>query len=261
MALATTEPAGAQVRSLGEIKAEVLRRAGKANPFNHIRPGDAERILDSLTSLDRDEWAQAWCRVGHEYDAQGDARARQGASGRELADIYFLASDYCRIGRYPVANSPAKRQAYLDSVRMFRKAAQHFETPLEIVELPFPAGTLTGYLMIPKGATRPPIVMHWGGVDGWKEDRQAQVAILHREGLATLTVDMPGTGESPVRYGDPMAIKSYSAWLDHLQSRSDIDGSRIGVWGGSFGAYWAARLAYVEANRIKGAVFHGGNVH
>ena len=33
------------------------------------------------------------------------------------------------------------------------------------------------------------------------------------------------------------------------------------MWGGSFGAYWAARLAFVEAKRIKGAVFHGGNVH
>ena len=41
----------------------------------------------------------------------------------------------------------------------------------------------------------------------------------------------------------------------------EIDGRRIGVWGGSFGAYWAARLAFVEAKRIKGAVFHGGNVH
>ena len=43
--------------------------------------------------------------------------------------------------------------------------------------------------------------------------------------------------------------------------RNDVDGSRVGVWGGSFGAYWAARLAYAEAKRIKGAVFHGGNVH
>jgi len=33
------------------------------------------------------------------------------------------------------------------------------------------------------------------------------------------------------------------------------------VWGGSFGAYWAARLAHTAADRIKGAVFHGGNVH
>jgi dienelactone hydrolase len=72
---------------------------------------------------------------------------------------------------------------------------------------------------------------------------------------------MPGTGENLVPYGDPAAERSYSAWIDHLVQRGDVDGSRIGVWGGSFGAYWAARLAFVEAKRIKGAVFHGGNVH
>ena len=103
--------------------------------------------------------------------------AKKGASAKELADIYFLASDYCRIGRYPVANTPGKKQAYLDSVRMFRKAAQHFDDPLQIVEIPFQEGKLTGYLTIPKGVTRPPVVIHWGGVDGWKEDRQAQVAL------------------------------------------------------------------------------------
>ena len=261
MVVANDEPAGAQVRSLDEIKQEVLRRAGKINPFNHIRPDDAKRIVASLTSLDRDHWAEAWCKVGLDYEAQGDARAKQGARGKELADIYFLASDYCRVGRYPVANSPGKRKAYLDSVRMYRKAAQHFENPLQIVEIQFQEGKLTGYLSIPKGATRPPVVMHWGGVDGWKEDRQIQVSVLHRAGLASLTVDMPGTGENPILYGDPAAVKTYSAWIDHLAGRSDVDGSRIGVWGASFGGYWAARLAYVEAKRLKGAVFHGGNVH
>ena len=259
--LADIEPTGAQVRSLDEVKKEVMRRAGKINPFGHVRPDDVKRIVDTIKTLDRDEWAAAWCKVGFEYEAQGDARAKAGASGKELADIYFLASDYCRIGRYPVASTPGKKEAYHHSVRMYRKAAQHFAHPLQIVEVPFQGKKLVGYLTIPKGATRPPVIMHWGGVDGWKEDREGQNRFLHGAGLATLTVDMPGTGEHPTLYGDPAAIKTYSAWLDHLASRSDIDGSRVGVWGASFGGYWAARLAYEEPTRIRGAVFHGGNVH
>ena len=51
MAITASEPTGAQVRSLDEVKKEVLRRAGKINPFNHIRPDDAKRIVASLTSL------------------------------------------------------------------------------------------------------------------------------------------------------------------------------------------------------------------
>ncbi len=261
LSLVTTLPATAQVRSLEEVKQEVLRRAGKINPFGHIRPDDAKRIVASLTSLDRDHWAQSWCKVGLDYEAQGDARAKAGASSKELADIYFLASDYCRVGRYPVANTAGKKEAYQHSVRMYRKAARHFENPLQIIETQFEGIKLVGYLTIPKGVTRPPIVVHWGGVDGWKEDREFQIAFLHRAGLATLTVDMPGTGENPILYGDPRAVKTYSAWIDHLVGRSDVDGSRIGVWGASFGGYWAARLAYEEAKRLKGAVFHGGNVH
>jgi pimeloyl-ACP methyl ester carboxylesterase len=103
--------------------------------------------------------------------------------------------------------------------------------------------------------------MHWGGVDGWKEDRLRISATVMRAGLASLTIDMPGSGENPVLYGDPAAERTYRAWLDHALMRRDIDGARVAVWGGSFGAYWAARLAFVAADRIKGAVFHGGNVH
>ncbi len=249
------------LRSLDEVKAEVMRRAGRINPFEGIRREEAEAIVTSLTSLDRDHWAQAWCRAGLAHEARGDERARQGADGAELAEIYTMAFEYCRIGRYPVASTPGKKDAYRHSVRLFREAAAHVDPPLQIVEIPFGDKTLVGYLQVPRGLARPPIVMHWGGVDGWKEDRQRQSATLHRLGLATLTVDMPGTGESPVLYAAPDAERTYSAWIDHLAQRADVDGARLGLWGGSFGAYWAARMAYVERKRLRGAVFHGGNVH
>ncbi len=253
--------AGAEVRSLDEVKAEVMRRAGKINPFEGIRRDDAEKVLASLTSLDPDAWGEAWCQVGLDYEAKADALAKQRAGDKALADAYMLAFNACMIARYPVPSSAKKLDAYRQSLRMFRKAAAHFDPPLQIIEIPFEGRTLTGYLQIPRGVARPPVVMHWGGVDGWKEDRQRASAMLHGAGLATLTVDMPGTGENPVLYGDAAAERTFSAWIDHLAQRSDVDGSRIGVWGGSFGAYWAARLAYVEAKRLKGAVFQGGNAH
>jgi len=105
------------------------------------------------------------------------------------------------------------------------------------------------------------VVLHWGGVDGWKEDRLRIAKAVMEQNLASLTIDMPGSGENPVSYGDPAAERTYLAWLDHLSQRADVDGARVGVWGGSFGAYWAARLAHVAADRLKGAVFHGGNIH
>ena len=248
-------------RPLDEIKREIMRRAGHINPFEGIRRDDAETVATALTSLDGDHWAALWCKVGLAYETKGDARASKGASGDELAELYTLAFEYCHIARYPVPSTPGKQEAYRHSLRLFRKAAVYYHPPLAVVELPFEAKTLVGYLQVPPGVAKPPVVMHWGGVDGWKENRQRASSLFHRAGIATLTVDMPGSGENPVLYGDAAAERTYSAWLDHLAQRTDVDGSRVGVWGGSFGAYWAARLAFVEAKRIKGAVFHGGNVH
>jgi esterase FrsA len=253
---------GAREKTLDEIKQEVLRRAEKRlSPFNHVRLEDAKVVVQALKSLDRDHWAEEWCRVGLPYEAQGDELAQRQAGRKEIGEAYYNAFELCRMGRYPCTSTPGKIQAYQHSLRIFRKAAKHFDTPLEVIELPFKDGKLVGYLQVPKTPAKPAVVMHWGGVDGWKEDRQRPSEMLHGLGIATLTVDMPGTGESPLRYTDPDAERGYSALIDHLVQRKDLDGSRIGVWGGSFGAYWAARLAFVEAKRLKAAVFQGGSVH
>jgi esterase FrsA len=257
----SVRPTGSRERSLEEVKAELMRRAGRFSPFEEIRRADAEQVVAALRSLDRDHWAEEWCKVGLAYEAKGDAYTKAGGGGAELAELYMLGFDACRVGRYPTPNSPGKLAAYHHSIRIFRKAAKHFNPPLEIIELPFEGKTLVGYLQVPPGVARPPVVMHWGGVDGWKEDRLRAAKLLMDAGVASLTIDMPGTGENPVLYRDPAAERTYFAWMDYLPRRRDLDASRLGVWGGSFGAYWAARLAYVAADRLKGAVFHGGNIH
>ena len=249
-------------KTLDEIKQEVLRRAEKRlSPFSHVRLEDAATVVKSLQSLDRDHWAEEWCKVGLPYEARGDELARDQADAKQVAAAYHNAFELCRMGRYPCASTPGKQQAYRHSLRAFRKAAKYFDVPLVVVELPFKDRKLVGYLQAPKTSSKAPVVMHWGGVDGWKEDRLHASGMLHALGIATLTLDMPGTGESPVLYTDPDAELCYRTWIDHLARRQDVDGSRIGVWGGSFGAYWAARLAFVEAKRLKAAVFQGGSVH
>ncbi len=248
-------------RTLEQVKSEIIRRAGRHSPLEHICPADAQAAVAALTSLDRDHWAEVWCAIGLRHEAAGDALLARGAGPVAIRDAFFLAYANCRTGRYPVASTPGKQEAYRHSLRCFRKAARYFDPPLQVVEIPFEGKTLTGYLQIPAGVARPPAVIHWGGVDGWKEDRQRNSGILHRRGLATFTMDMPGAGDNPVRYMEPHAERTFSAAMDHLAQRADIDGGRIGVWGGSFGGYWAAKLAHVEAARLKAAVTQGGNVH
>ncbi len=261
MNVQTPQPTGSRERSLEEVKAEFMRRAGRLNPFEDIRRDDAERVLAAIKTLDKDHWAEEWSKLGLAYEKDGDARAAAGAKGHALAELYMQGFDACRVGRYPTPNSPGKLAAYQHSLRMFRKAAKHFDPPLEIIELPFEGQKLIGYLQKPPGVAKPPVVLHWGGVDGWKEDRLRIAKAVMAAGFASLTIDMPGSGENPVLYGDPAAERTYFTWLDHLPTRTDVAGERVAVWGGSFGAYWAARLAHTAATRIRGAVFHGGNVH
>src|ERR1700720_479063 len=88
LSMATVPHAAAHERSLDEIKKEVMRRAGHITPFEGIRREDAAQVVASLTSLDPDQWAQLWCRIGLAYEANADARAgparRRGRAGSAL---------------------------------------------------------------------------------------------------------------------------------------------------------------------------------
>ena len=258
----TSTPAAspARARPLEEVKAETIRRAGKLNPLDGINPEDGVTVANALKSIDRDEWAGEWSKLGERAEkTAGEAEGR--GDRKQARELYLLAFNYFRIARYPCPISDATENAYQRSLTVFKKAARYFDPPLEIVELPFEGRKLIGYLQVPHGIKKPPVIMHWGGVDGWKEDRSKAHPLMHEAGCAAFAIDMPGTGENWVKYTDPRADRVFSTFIDYLLTRDDVDATRLGLWGGSYGAYWAAKLAHTEAKRLKGAVFQGGNVH
>ena len=251
----------ARARPLEEVKAETIRRAGKINPLDGIHPDDGVVVANALKSIDRDEWAAQWSKLGERAEDQAQKLEKSGGEVKQVRDLYLLAFNYFRIARYPCPVSDATQKAYERSLASFKGAAKYFDPPLEIVEIPCEGKTLIGYLQVPRNIAKPRVIMHWGGVDGWKEDRTKAHALMHEAGFAAFAIDMPGTGEHPFKYTDPKVDRAYSVLIDYLLSRNDIDATRLGVWGGSYGGYWAAKLAHTEAKRIKAAVFHGGNVH
>ena len=247
-------------KTLEEIKADILHRAGNINPFERVKKADVEQVVQNLTSLDPDLWGREWGKFGAKYEALAGEQESHGKK-KAAGETYYLAYEYYRIGRYPVPSSPDKMKCYEGALRTFLKAAPTMDPPLERIEIPFEGKKVVGYLQVPGGAIRPPVVMHWGGVDGWKEDRRINNDVLLRMGLACFTIDMPGTGENPCLGNDPRAERTFSAAMDYLETRADIDGKRIACMGGSFGGYWAAKLAHVEAKRLSGAVNWGAGVH
>jgi len=247
-------------KTLEEIKADILHRAGRINPFERVKKEDVEPVMKNLSSLDADLWGREWAKVGLKYEALGEEQEKQGQK-KSAGETYYLAYEYYRIGRYPVPSSPEKMNCYKGALRTFLKAAPTMEPPLERIEIPFEGKKVVGYLQVPKGVNRPPVVMHWGGVDGWKEDRRTNNDVLLKNGLACFTIDMPGAGENPCLGSDLRAERTFSAAMDYLESRGDVDGKRIACMGGSFGGYWAAKLAHTEAKRLRGAVNWGAGVH
>ncbi|MFQ5851454.1 MAG: alpha/beta hydrolase, partial [Candidatus Binatia bacterium] len=251
---------GMHGRSLEEVKAEMMRRAGRINPFEGVKKEDVQEVAGHLRSLEADHWGTEWGKIGARYEALGREQEGRGQMA-EAGKSYYLAYEYYRIGRYPVPTSPEKMNCYNASLRNYLKAAKYLDPPAERVEIPFEGKSVVGYLQIPRGLSRPPVVLHWGGVDGWKEDRRASSEAFHRLGLATFTMDMPGAGENPLLANEPRAERTFSAAMDYLEKRADVDGTRVGVMGASFGGYWAAKLAFVEAKRLRGAVNWGAGVH
>jgi pimeloyl-ACP methyl ester carboxylesterase len=257
--VAGAEAQTAPPRTLDELKAETQSRADRnAYPLIGLKPDDVREALTHIGSLDRDEWAKAWSDVALGYKSRADREATSDA--RQAAADYMQAWRLYSFARWPVPNSPGKQQAYRNALAAFRKAAQFLDPPLEVVRVPFEGNEIVGYLRLPRDARPAPLVFMISALDSRKEDSLERGAAYLERGLAVFAVDMPGTGEAPVN-ADVGAERMFSAALDALLARPEIDRSRVAIQGNSWSGYWAAKLAVTERARLRGAVVQGGPVH
>jgi dienelactone hydrolase len=246
-------------RTWPELKAAVQERADRnAYPLTGMKADDVREILGNINSIDRDEWAAAWSRMGARYAERGAALV---ATDRKAAhDANVMAFRYDAFGAWPTANSPGKKQAYARGADDFRKAAALSDPPIEPVSFPFDGKSVNAYLVLPKGARPAPVVLAIGGLDSYKEYWCERAETFLKVGLGVLCLDMPGTGEAPIKI-DVGAEKMYSAAIDYLLTRKDVDGKRLAAMGVSWGGYWGAILGFTEKERLRGTVVWGGPIH
>jgi esterase FrsA len=255
------DPAGP--RPFEEVRQMMLERARMLrNPFEFTNYDEVAFVLSRLDSVDRNRWAQAFSSLAEPYEQRAvQAEARDDARG--AMHNYLVAHNYCRVARYPAPNSPAKLLAYRRGQDNYLKAARYFDPPLERVEMPFQArqgeGSVSvGYLRKPNGLEPPPVVVLWGGIDSFKEERRGVEYLA--AGLATLSIDMPGVGDAPLA-GSEDAERLWDAIFDWIDTRPDLDRERTCLVGGSTGAYWSTKVAHTHRERIRAAVDHGGPTH
>lgn len=222
-----------------------------------VDPEAARAVFSSLPDLAPEPWVAAWTRLGEPWEERG-AQAEKGGKGGEAREAYLKACVYYGIAKFPVINHPGKQAAYRKCIENYLKASRYFDPPLERVAIPFEGKEIIGYLRLPKGMSHPPVVIATGGIDVYKEDRD--VSDLLEAGLAAFSTDMPGNGECPLWYA-PESHRFYSAVIDYLGTRKEVDGGRMGIIGRSYGGYWGAKMAYVESKRLRAAVDWGGPAH
>src|SRR5690349_13048384 len=243
----------AQERTLDEIKAEAVKRAENGMyPLIGLDPADVKEAFASIKSSDYDEWAASFIKVGDRYMAE--------AKSLETSDPAKANADYIRawliysFGRWPVPASSGKQRAYAKALEAFLAHAKMMDPPLEVVHIPFEGSEIVGYLRLPKNAKGPvPMVIAISGLDSRKEDLTENFGVVLDSGIGYIGIDSPGTGQAPIKASET-AERMFSKVIDYLQTHPEVDKSRIGVDGQSFGAYWATKLSIVEHARLKAVV-------
>lgn len=117
-------------------------------------------------------------------------------------------------------------------------------------ELRFTSGETycSAWLYLPVGVKRPAVVVLGHGLGAIREMRlDAFAERFAAAGIAALAFTYRYLGDSG---GQPRQLMSVSrqlqdweAALDHVKSRTDLDGSRLAIWGSSFGGGHAIKIA------------------
>ncbi len=237
-------------RTIDEIKAEALTRAeNNGYPVIGLDPADLRAAFASIKTRDKDEWAAAFIGVADRYMSEGKTLEK---TDRAKADAYYVrAWRLYSFGRWPVPSSPGKQRAYAKAIEAFLAHASFWDPPLEVVRIPFEGSEIIGYLRLPKNATAPvPIVIAINGLDSRKEDLSESFSAILTFGIGFFAVDGPGTGQAPIKASET-SERMLSRVIDYLQTRPEVDKTRIAMHGVSWGAYWGTKLAVIERARLK----------
>jgi dienelactone hydrolase len=216
---------------------------------------DVDDTMARIRSFKPAAWADEWRRTAQRFDGLGREAAATGRAATAV-DLLNRASNYYRFAEMSLLVDSADREALQQaSVDAYALAGQFMEPPLERVCLPVDGFESPAYVRVPSGIGRPPIVLVIPGLGMVKEHGDFPAEVLLARGLATMTVDLPGQGESRKNFAmdQASAVRIITAALDHLVARTDVDAERLGVIGTSLGAA-AAILTAATDRRIKALV-------
>jgi dipeptidyl aminopeptidase/acylaminoacyl peptidase len=223
---------------------------------NGVTAADFESITGSIERWE--EWCVTWARAAAVHEDLGRAAL---ASGRERSAGEHLAQAavYYHFAKFVFVTDPEQmRLAHKEAVRCLTDALPHLDPPGTRVDIPFENAYLVGVLRLPAGDGPHPIVILIPGLDSAKEEFRSTEQLFLERGIATLSIDGPGQGESeyslPIR---PDWDVVGNELLDAVDTLPGVDSTRIGLWGVSLGGYYAPRMAS-GTDRVRGCIALAG---
>lgn len=219
---------------------------------NGVDYNDFVRTVKRIETWDR--WLPEWSRTADEQAAfaeEAEAAGHRVTAGhawrRAATDRHF--------GKFVwMVDLDLAREATLQSVRELRRAHAHLDPTAERLAIPMDGVTAYANLRRPTGADPAPYVVLIPGLDSTKEEFWFFEESFLLRGMATISLDGPGQGETglmtPIRHDYEVAVTSL---LDAVASRADLDHERIGLCGVSLGGYYAPRAAAFEP-RVRAVV-------
>jgi dienelactone hydrolase len=225
---------------------------------------DELEVAQRARPYDPSSWFEEWTRVAEKNEKLADGYAAQGFKVT-ANEHYRRAQDFYGNAVWPLPESDKRMlPGYRKMRETFDKAWQMQRAPFERVKVNFEGKTLEGYFRKPGGppGKKFPTVIAFQGADTMAENTILGGAGSYvARGMGYLAVDFPGQGAA-LRLQDlhlpPDPERILKAMIDYLETRQDVDATRIGVNGVSMGGWGAPRAASGE-KRIKAVMVAAGS--
>jgi 2,6-dihydroxypseudooxynicotine hydrolase len=210
---------------------------------------DYNDFVRTTSSISRwDEWLDAWTATADVHRTLAE-EARAAGHALSAGQAFLRAAVTYHFSKFVwVIDIDRNRQATDAAVRSMYEGLAIVDPGAQRIEPPLDGGVLAANLRRPTSVNGPvPLVILLPGLDSTKEEFHLWEAEFLRRGMATLSLDGPGQGETGFR----MSIRhdyevALAAALDALGGFEGLDLDRVGAAGVSLGGYYVVRAAAFE---------------
>ncbi|HYZ16405.1 MAG TPA: alpha/beta hydrolase [Candidatus Acidoferrum sp.] len=212
---------------------------------------------------DKESWYREWLHVAERNRIRAEEAEKLGHI-ITAKQAWLRAVDYYRQAEFWLdGEDPRRLEVFTKCEQSFQAAGKYFRPKLEPVQIPYEDGKVlyAYFLRAPRPKNgKQPVLISFGGLDSFKEELYFMTArgALDR-GISQLLVDGPGQGGT-IRRQKLINRYDYEVpvgkCIDYLETRDDVDTSRIAISGTSLGGYYAARAGSFE-HRLKAVISHG----